>query len=101
MYFCTTRYDIIIQKMTKFTFVLFSLYLGSTFAHAQTVGTVSGVVRDMNTQAELRGVTINLQGRDTIVVISDENGRFNVDVPVGRYNLVATDISYESLVLYN
>lgn len=87
--------------MTKFTFVLFSLYLGSTFAHAQTVGTVSGVVRDMNTQAELRGVTINLQGRDTIVVISDENGRFNVDVPVGRYNLVATDISYESLVLYN
>src|SRR5690606_18987076 len=54
-----------------------------------------------NTQEPLVGVTINLQGIDTIYTTSDEQGRFNVDVPVGRYNLVATDISYESLVLYN
>src|SRR5690606_10803811 len=82
-------------------FVLFLFTILSINLYAQTKGRVSGTVKDINTQEPLVGVTINLQGIDTIYTTSDEQGRFNVDVPVGRYNLVATDISYESLVLYN
>src|SRR5690606_5234472 len=86
--------------MRKFIFFLFPIVL-SVNLNAQTMGTISGTVKDINTQEGLTGVTIKLQGTDTISTVSDDQGNFNLKVPVDKYNLLASDLGYETLTMYN
>lgn len=67
----------------------------------QTMGTITGVVKDKNTQEELIGVVIKLIGKDTTNALTDENGSFSMKTPVGRYNLETYYIGYNAYTLFN
>ena len=68
---------------------------------AQTMGTINGVVKDKNTQEILIGVVLKFAGKDTVNTLSDENGNFSVQLPVGKYNLETSHIGYTPFTLYN
>lgn len=68
---------------------------------AQNAGNITAKVKDKNTEESLVGVAINLQGLDTVYTTSDEQGEFNLTVPAGKYNLVATYLGYETFIMYN
>lgn len=70
-------------------------------AKAQILGKITGEVKNRNTQERLVGVTISLQGTDTLTMVSDERGLFDASLPVGRYTLEANALGYETIVLYN
>lgn len=65
------------------------------------MGTITGVVKDKNTQEELIGVVIKLIGKDTTNALTDENGSFSMKTPVGRYNLETYYIGYNAYTLFN
>lgn len=68
---------------------------------AQTMGTINVVVKDKNTQEVLIGVVLKFVGKDTVNTLSDENGNFSVQLPVGKYNLETSYIGYTPFTLYN
>lgn len=80
-----------------FTLVLLSLDWGN----AQTMGVVTGTVKDRDTQELLPGVTIALIGSDTVYTITDVGGSFRLQTTVGRYSLEASYVGYESFLAYN
>lgn len=65
------------------------------------LGKINGTIKDRNTQENLSGVTISAQGADTLMLVSDEKGNFDFNLPVGRYQLEATLLGYENVLLYN
>lgn len=86
--------------MKRLIFILVATML-SVQLNAQTLGTISGTVKDKNTQEELIGVAIQFFGKDTLGVVTDENGSFSIKIPVGKYNLKASYIGYEVFEQYN
>lgn len=80
-----------------FLLVGFSLHA----ARSQTMGIVTGTVKDQNTQQLLSGVNITLKGTDTLYTSTDENGSFNIQANVGKYNLQASHVSYLDYITYN
>lgn len=81
---------------------LTGLLLGWSFLYAQTpiTGTLTGTVRDKNTQELLIGVTIQIDGT-TSGTVTDAEGRFRLIVPVGNYNIRASYVGYQPQVKYN
>lgn len=83
-------------------YIYFFLFLFSSWAgYAQIVitQTVRGQVVEGSTQKPLEGATLELTNFGTGTV-SDERGRFVFEeVPVGRYELKASFLGYESLIL--
>ncbi|MDA0199834.1 MAG: carboxypeptidase-like regulatory domain-containing protein, partial [Bacteroidetes bacterium] len=69
--------------------------------YAQNMGTINGVVKDKNTQEELIGVVLRFTGKDTINTITNENGSFSIQLPVGKYNLETSYIGYSPSTIYN
>ena len=82
--------------MKRLIFILVATML-SVQLNAQTLGTVSGTVKDKNTQEELIGVAIQFFGSDTLGVVTDENGSFSIKIPVGKYNLKASTLDMKYL----
>lgn len=85
----------------KNTFISLILVFIAGNILAQNYGTISGSVKDKNTQEELIGVAIEFFGKDTLYAIADENGYFSLDLPVGKYNLEASYIGYALYNQYN
>ncbi len=85
--------------MRNFFLTLFVLI--PFIAFTQNEGNITARVKDKNTEELLAGVTITLQGSDTLYAVSDDQGAFNLNVPVGKYNLEASYLGYESLTMYN
>lgn len=86
------------MKIILFGFVF--LVIGNS-VFAQTMGTIKGVIRNKYTQELLIGVALEFTGKDTVNTLSDENGNFSVQLPVGKYNLETSYIGYTSFTLYN
>lgn len=86
--------------MKSSLYILFAILLCSNL-NAQTVGVVSGTVKDKNTQEELVGAAIQFIGVDTLAVVTNEDGVFSVKMPVGRYNLKTSYIGYAPYEQYN
>ena len=86
--------------MKKILLGLVFLLIGNNI-FAQTMGTINGVVKDKNTQETLIGVVLKFVGKDTVNTLSDENGNFSVQLPVGKYNLETSHIGYTPFTLYN
>lgn len=70
-------------------------------AFAQSTGTLSGTVSDRNTQEAIIGASVKIWSSDTLYTISDENGRFLLSLPVGRYNVEVQSMGYYSQTEYN
>ncbi|TAF02526.1 MAG: hypothetical protein EAZ80_00980 [Runella slithyformis] len=71
--------------------------------YAQTTprtGTISGLVRDKNTQEVLIGVGIQLEGTPNGTA-TDAEGRYKLTAPVGSYNVKATFVGYKPLTKFN
>lgn len=74
----------------------FLLLIGTSFlAYAQT-GSIRGIVFDGETGEYLPGVTVFAEGT-TSGTITDLDGKFNLNVAGGTYNLQISFISYETL----
>ncbi len=68
---------------------------------AQKTGAVSGTVIDANTQEELIGATISIEGTD-LGTTTEFDGSYRLeDIPVGSYNLVASYVGYENFTKFN
>ena len=85
----------------RFLYLLIFATLTLPAAHAQSTGTISGTVRDGQTQETLPGVTVLLEGT-ALGTATDGAGRFRLaGVPTGSYNLRATFVGYEALLRPN
>jgi hypothetical protein len=68
---------------------------------AQSLGTISGTVRDRRTQETLPGVSVTLEGT-SLGTATDAEGRFRLtSIPTGAYNLRATFVGYDPLLRTN
>lgn len=86
--------------MKKFIIIYLTLII-SLSSFAQTVGSISGTVKDKNTQEELIGVALKFSGEETFVIVTDENGAFSLKIPVGRYNLETSHLGYLPYTTFN
>lgn len=69
---------------------------------AEPTQTVRGTLRDAVSEAPIAGVTVKLQGKDSLVfgAIARSNGAFRIaDVPIGYYRVVVTMVGYEPYVI--
>lgn len=77
--------------------VIISLFLVTSAFAQELTQTVKGTLNDRFTGAAISGANIKLTGKDVEKVVqSDEQGKFTVDVPVGRYIITVTHTAYES-----
>lgn len=82
---------------------LFFIALGliSTVAWAQT-GTISGSIKDRNTQEPLVGVSVVIEGTNPLIgATSDIDGNYKLTAPPGFYTLKATFVGYRPLSKFN
>lgn len=89
--------------MTKFLFALFALSL--SFVTAQNDVTISGIVYDKETKQPLEYATVSFfnkaENRIATGGITDENGKFNISVTSGTYNVSVEFIGFEKITLNN
>ncbi|WP_417291105.1 TonB-dependent receptor domain-containing protein [Corallibacter sp.] len=89
--------------MTKFLFALFALSL--SFVTAQNDVTISGIVYDKETKQPLEYATVSFfnkaENRIATGGITDENGKFNISVTSGTYNVSIEFIGFEKITLNN
>jgi len=73
------------------------LCFSTTSAHAQTSGTVTGVVRDYNTQPVV-GASVRLAGpTDTLQTSTDNQGRYSFNnVRARAFTLIITSLGYDT-----
>ena len=108
---------------SKFYYLLFALFFSiciSTFAQDNPTeniveeedptkkqksvkkGIVQGTVRDKGTQEALIGVSVIVLGSDPIIgVVTDLEGNYKLEIPVGSYNLEASYVGFASLKKFN
>lgn len=79
--------------MKKSIFFFFLLITGDAFS--QSHYTVSGRILDKNTSGPLQGASVFAQNT-TFGVATDAEGKFNLRVPSGGYDLVVTYTGYET-----
>ncbi len=84
----------------KFLSVGFLLTFFAPNFHAQTTGKIQGVVIDLNTQETIIGARISVQTTE-LKTVSDINGEFSFELPVGTYNVEVNAELFEKQVKYN
>jgi hypothetical protein len=83
-----------------FTFLILQLIF-STQIYSQGLGTITGKVIDKNSQEELIGATILLEGT-TLGAQTDAEGKFIIKgIPPKSYNLVVQYVGYNAKTLFN
>lgn len=81
--------------------LLFALTCVTSQLYAQAKGTVTGVVKDKQTQEPIPSVSVSLEGT-TIGTVTDIDGRFRIEnVPPKSYNIRIKSIDYKEQTLYN
>lgn len=75
----------------------------TTAQESSITQTIRGTVQDKATQQPLVGVTVYLRGTDPIIgSVTDQAGQFSLtEVPVGRYQLVASSVGFETFTVPN
>jgi outer membrane receptor for ferrienterochelin and colicin len=84
---------------------IIKLYILITLLHAkvfaQKYGTITGQVKDRNTQELLIGATITLEGT-SLGAQTDANGRFKIiNIPPKSYNLLIQYVGYKPKTVFN
>ncbi|QNH60988.1 TonB-dependent receptor [Hymenobacter sediminicola] len=87
--------------LLRYLLAFLLLIVASGPVQAQSTGVLSGTVRDRNTQQQLPGVTVALEGT-SLGTATDEQGRFRLTgIPTGSYNVRVSFIGYEPLLRAN
>lgn len=76
--------------------VLSVVFMWSSNAYPQGIGTISGTIVDKQNGEALIGANIFLEGT-TLGAASDIEGNFTIKVPTGNYTLIASMVSYRKL----
>jgi outer membrane receptor for ferrienterochelin and colicins len=83
-----------------FRCVLFTL-LFPRFVFAQTGGSVTGIIKDWETNESLPSVNVLLKGT-SLGTITDATGRFVIqNIPEGNYTLVVSAVGYKAVEINN
>ena len=77
-------------------FLLFSFFFLTVAANAQTQFRVSGTVNSQTANTPLQGVTVTLKGT-TSATSTNQEGRYEINVPGGRGTLVFTYVGFASI----
>lgn len=85
--------------MKKYIHIVMLALCTSAWTYAQNTGFVRGSVKDKNTQELLIGATITAENQ-TQGTITDLNGEFKLELPVGTYNIRASYLNYISETRY-
>lgn len=83
--------------------IIFTLIITAITAKvfAQKSGTITGQVKDRNTQETLIGATVLLEGT-SLGAQTDAEGRFKItNIPPKSYNVVAQYVGYKPKTIYN
>ncbi|MFN3446387.1 MAG: carboxypeptidase-like regulatory domain-containing protein, partial [Bacteroidia bacterium] len=87
--------------MKKLLFFLFFIIVGYHNAKAQSKGTITGIIKDKNTQELLTGATILLEGT-SFGAQSDLEVKFKISgITPGSYNIKVQYIGYQPKTLFN
>jgi iron complex outermembrane receptor protein len=81
--------------VVKRALITATLFLISWTAMAQTLGTISGTIKDKGTSETLIGAAVIYA--DGKGVITNIDGKYELDLPYGTYTLTATYVGYESI----
>ncbi|GCC51569.1 TonB-dependent receptor [Chryseotalea sanaruensis] len=82
--------------------VSFLLLLSLTDIASAQSGTISGKIKDANTQEALIGVSVVIEGSNPIIgTSSDIEGNYKLTAPTGSYTLKATFVGYREVKKYN
>jgi hypothetical protein len=79
---------------------LCTILLFSVIQSVAQNGTIYGTITDKNTEEPLIGATISVEGT-TKAASADNEGKFNLSLPVGTYNIKASYIGYSDIVKFN
>lgn len=85
-------------------FILFIATFACFTVHAQNlgpVGSISGTVKDKNTQQPIPSVSVSLEGKE-IGTVTDIEGAFTIEgIPPGTYNVLVKSIDYRPVTVFN
>lgn len=81
--------------MRKTSLLVLGLILLSSFAMAQK-GTIKGTITDEKTNGPVQFLNILVEGT-SIGTVTDENGKFQLSIEPGTYNLILSSIDYEAV----
>ncbi len=77
--------------------LIFVCLLGLVFsAFAQQKGQVVGLIKDAETNETLVGVSVYVE-REQLGTTTDENGRYNLDLPIGEHTLRVSYVGYTTI----
>ena len=80
--------------------ILGLILLLSVNSFAQRTGNIIGTVADAATQEKLIGVNIFAEGT-TLGTITDYDGNFKLNLPVGTYSITVSSMGYSTYTQYN
>lgn len=86
--------------MSKFLIVFYCCLFTGFYSFSQKESRIIGSIQDKNTMESLMGVNIRVEGT-ALGATTDENGRFNLTLPVGTYSITASSLGYKTVTLYN
>jgi len=93
-YLCSNYFEI---KMHRKLVLIFVCLLGLVFsAFAQQKGQVVGSIKDAETNETLVGVSVYVE-REQLGTTTDENGRYNLDLPIGEHTLRVSYVGYTTI----
>lgn len=72
----------------------------SGFAYSQNTGTIQGTVTDINTEEPLGFAKVFAEGTE-YGAVTDFNGNYRIELPVGTYTLRVGFVGYEPMKKYN
>jgi hypothetical protein len=88
--------------MKKLTTLFIAFFFLCTITNAQRTGIVQGAVIDKATQEALIGVSLTVEGTNPLIgTTTDVDGKFQLKIPVGSYNIKATYLGYKSVTKFN
>lgn len=86
--------------MSKKIITILLSMLVISYISAQQTGVIIGSVKDKNTQAEIIGASILVEGTN-LGTITDINGNYKLTAPVGTYTIRVSSVGYVSATKYN
>ncbi len=76
--------------------VIFKPVVKLLIEHGEPVGTIAGTVTDSETEDQIEGATVEVEGT-SLSATTDGNGEYEIDdVPVGTYTVTASAEGYDS-----
>lgn len=82
--------------MKKLFYLLFIVGFSNTLVAQEITGIVNGSVIDRATGSPLEGVNVRLGSTLVFTAQSNEQGKFSLEIPVGRYKITATSTGYNT-----